>query len=633
MPERDASPSAADGRSPVATELDVEFVVGGVDLGEPRLHPDGTSVLFTRSDDGDAVFVRRWLSVDGPDAGSPMGDETIVCSTPAPRPGRGLGGGCWCFSAAGDALIVAAVDGNVWWQPIDGSPSRQLTDHGPERLTQAPVAVPDGTGVVVIVDQAEVWWHPVEPSDLRPPRRLDDDDADFVFDPVVSPDSRSVAWVAWDVPDMPWDRGRIELVDLVDHQRRTITSVGSYQQPRFAPDGRLLAVCDDDGWRNLHVVGSGVVLPERCEHGGPSWGLGQRSFAVSPDGARVAFTRNERGFGSLCVATLDRDGRARAVQLLGRGVHGQVSWVGDRIAALRSGAVTPPEIVVYQLDDDTAPAVRHRVTSSARPGLDRALLAEPELVEVPTPGGAVVHARLYRAPVELDRPRALCWLHGGPTDQWQVAYLPRIAYWRSRGWNVLVPDHRGSTGHGREYQRALEGRWGELDVADTVTAVRHLHRLGLSTPATTALIGGSAGGFTVLGALRAEPELVAGAVVAYPVCDLADLVERSHRFERHATDRLVGPLDGSERMAARYRERSPVWFADQLTTPLLVFHGEDDPVVPVGQSRVLVERLRALGRDVELVVYPGEGHGFRQRAHQIDEYERTGAFLARTITG
>ena len=79
------------------------------------------------------------------------------------------------------------------------------------------------------------------------------------------------------------------------------------------------------------------------------------------------------------------------------------------------------------------------------------------------------------------------------------------------------------------------------------------------------------------------------------------------------------------------RDRSPVWFAHEIRCPLLVFHGADDPVVPVEQSRVLVERMRAVGNDVELIVYPSEGHGFRQAANQLDEYERMAEFLGRHV--
>ena len=106
-------------------------------------------------------------------------------------------------------------------------------------------------------------------------------------------------------------------------------------------------------------------------------------------------------------------------------------------------------------------------------------MPNPNSSRSPPRDGDTVHARLYRADAATDR--LLCWLHGGPTDQWQVTFMPRVAYWRAQGWNVLVPDHRGSTGHGRAYQQAMRGRWGELDVSDTVDAIGHAHaRLGLA---------------------------------------------------------------------------------------------------------------------------------------------------------
>ena len=100
--------------------------------------------------------------------------------------------------------------------------------------------------------------------------------------------------------------------------------------------------------------------------------------------------------------------------------------------------------------------------------------------------------------------RLLCWLHGGPTDQWQVTFMPRVAYWRAQGWNVLVPDHRGSTGHGRAYQQALRGRWGELDVSDIVDVLAHAHAHGWGSRQRTAIVGSSAGGFTALGVAAVE---------------------------------------------------------------------------------------------------------------------------------
>ncbi|MFN8021984.1 MAG: alpha/beta fold hydrolase [Acidimicrobiales bacterium] len=612
--------------TPRARTIPVDACVGGRDLTEPRLDRSGRRLVVASSDPDASSLVLVELDPTG----RPASTHTVVAN-PAPRTGRGLGGGCWSWSHDERAVVYAAVDGNLWWQPLPGTaggdqlePARRLTDHGPERVAQAPHVAPDGSGVVYVLDQSEVWWAPLSGS---PCRRLDDGRADFCFDPQVHPDSTSVVWLAWNVPHMPWDHARLVRVPVVSGGTTSeFVPPSSVQQPRFAPDGTRVCVRDDTGWNNVWW-GDRPLVDEPFEHAGPTWGLGQRSFAVSPDGDRVAFTRNESGFGRLCIVDV---ASGRVVEV-GRGVHGQLSWAGGRIAALRSGARTPTEVVVY----DERTGDRRQVMVASTVTWDRELLVEPETLTVDAIDEGRVHARLYRTDPAArgaeEPPRMICWLHGGPTDQWQVTFMPRIAYWRAQGWDVLVPDHRGSTGHGRAYQQALRERWGELDVDDVAAVLRHAHETGLAQPSRTVLIGGSAGGFTVLNVVRHHPGLVAAAVVAYPVADLADLAERSHRFERHYTRTLVGEPPPPPEVDERARDRSPTWWADRITTPLLVLHGEDDPVVPVGQSRVLVERIRAAGGDVDLVVYPGEGHGFRRREHQLDEYRRIASFLERHV--
>jgi dipeptidyl aminopeptidase/acylaminoacyl peptidase len=618
------------GRVEPRSTITIDACVGGRDLTEPRLSADGRWLVVAVGDADGTALVRFDLDAVAPAA------EPVV-TTPAPRVGRGMGGGCWCFAAGDRAIVYAGVDGNLWWQALDdpASAPRRLTDHGPDRVAQAPHASADGGHVVYVVDQSEVWHLEVPTGSSV---RLDDGSADFCFDPQVTPCGTAATWLAWNVPNMPWDHSRVVRASFDGRVREEFVPRHGVQQPRHAPDGTRVCVRDDTGWNNVWW-GDRPLVDEPFEHAGPTWGLGQRSFDVSPDSTQVAYTRNESGFGRLCIAAVPGTragdgcadvGEAPAVRELGRGVHGQLSWSGGRIAALRTGARTPTELVVY----DVATGDRRTVAVASTAVWDRDLLVEPETLTVPTDDG-VVHARLYRADAAHrapgEPPRTICWLHGGPTDQWQVTFMPRVAYWRAQGWDVLVPDHRGSTGHGRDYQQALRGRWGELDVADVAAVVRHAHHTGLAAPARTVLIGGSAGGFTVLGVLRHHPGAAAAAVVAYPVADLADLAERSHRFERHYTRTLVGEPPAPPAIDERARDRSPTWFADRITTPLLVLHGEDDPVVPVGQSRVLVERIRAAGGTVELVVYPGEGHGFRRREHQVDEYQRIAAFLARHV--
>jgi dipeptidyl aminopeptidase/acylaminoacyl peptidase len=253
---------------------------------------------------------------------------------------------------------------------------------------------------------------------------------------------------------------------------------------------------------------------------------------------------------------------------------------------------------------------------------DHAELPEPEAVAVEASDGDRLHARLYRCSEPSGR--LLCWLHGGPTDQWQVTFLPRIAYWVQEGWNVIVPDHRGSTGHGRRYQQALRERWGDLDVSDTADVLRAAFAAGWGISGRTVLVGSSAGGFTVLNTLARRPDIAAGGYVLYPVTDLAALDETTHRFEAHYNATLVGARPAND---ARYRERSPQSVANRIAVPVMVLHGDQDPVVMLDQSRAFVAAMRAGGRESELIVYEGEGHGFRQPANQLDEFARMKAFL------
>ncbi|MGH9272517.1 MAG: prolyl oligopeptidase family serine peptidase, partial [Ilumatobacteraceae bacterium] len=475
---------------------------------------------------------------------------------------------------------------------------------------------PDGSFVVAVVDTAEVWTYS---TDGTPPRRLDDGGHDFCADPAVDPTGRVVSYQAWSVPDMPWD-GAVRVSVEADGSNAEIwrPADGAVQQPRFASDGMPVHVHDGSGWlqvwwgdRRLVAGGDG------SEHADASWGQGQASFAISPDGAQVAVARNERGFGRLSVVDV-RTGVSRDVA---RGIHGQLSWRGPRLAAVRTGARTPTQIVVYE----TAGWDRRLVAVGPAAGWDGVPLVEPETVTLDQ-DGTTLHARWYRSPASTGR--LLVMLHGGPTGQWPVTFMPRVALWLQRGWDVLLPDHRGSTGHGWAYQQALDGRWGELDVADTAAWIDHAHAVGWATPARTVVMGGSSGGYTVLRLLGRGDAAVAGGIALYPVTDLVDLAARSHRFEAHSTIRLIGPLDDVE----RYRERSAMSVVDGVSVPLLVLHGTADPVVPVKGTVAFVEALRARGGNVELHLFEGEAHGFRQPEHQLAEYRLIGEFLGR-VTG
>ncbi|MGH9058767.1 MAG: alpha/beta hydrolase family protein, partial [Acidimicrobiales bacterium] len=287
---------------------------------------------------------------------------------------------------------------------------------------------------------------------------------------------------------------------------------------------------------------------------------------------------------------------------------------------------------------------RLRATVARGPvaGFEAAGLVEPEPVswageEIDGVGGEV-HGRLYRSSrrSRLKQPGVgadaahplILWVHGGPTGQTLAGWHPRSSFFLDRGWNVLQVDPRGSTGWGRAYARALNGRWGDLDVDDIAAGIRAAGERGWGDPGRIAIMGGSSGGLAVLGVLIRHPQLCAAGVDLYGVSDLFSLDETTHRFEAHYNDILVGPLPAA---AATWRDRSPVTHLDRIRAPLLVLHGTaDDSVVPA-QSEAVVAGLERRGATVEHHWYEGEGHGWSRPETVEDELVRTEAFLSRHV--
>jgi dipeptidyl aminopeptidase/acylaminoacyl peptidase len=376
-------------------------------------------------------------------------------------------------------------------------------------------------------------------------------------------------------------------------------------------------------------AGARPLLPEANEQAEPSWGPGQRSYAWSPDGGRIAIDRNEAGFGRLVVVDV-ADGAARE---LSRGWHRGLDWGERGIACVRSGARTAPRVTV--LDPETG--ARRPVVRGAPAELDAVDLPEPEAVSWTADDGDAVHGVLWRPPVDaaalvgagrVPLPPLLVDVHGGPTDQALVDWVPRVRFFLSRGWAVLAPNYRGSTGYGRLYARALDGAWGIRDVDDVIAGIGAAEREGWADASRAAVMGGRAGGFTSLMVAARAPVAVKAAVSLYGVTDLFDLAETTHRFESRYLDGLVGELPEH---AARYRDRSPVGRAQEVHVPVLVLQGAEDRVVPPAQAQLMVDAMRAAGTTVEHHVYEGEGHGFRQPEAVADSLDRIDAFLTRWV--
>jgi dipeptidyl aminopeptidase/acylaminoacyl peptidase len=254
-------------------------------------------------------------------------------------------------------------------------------------------------------------------------------------------------------------------------------------------------------------------------------------------------------------------------------------------------------------------------------------------ISFPSAGGRTAHA-LYYPPqnggfeLPADQPPPLIvQAHGGPTSQAGSGFSLSKQFWTSRGFALVDVDYGGSSGYGRAYRQLLNGQWGVVDVEDVIAAAEYLAKTGRADPGRIAIHGGSAGGFTVLAALACSDVFSAGGDF-YGVSDLEALARDTHKFESRYFDSLIGPYPQEK---ALYAARSPINHLDRFKTPLIIFQGAEDPVVPPNQARMILEALRARQTPVAYLEFAGEAHGFRKSETIVAARQAELAFYGRVL--
>lgn len=493
----------------------------------------------------------------------------------------------------------------------------------------------DGTDRLAIVDTAGKFWPQILASGH-----------DFYMQPAWSPDGTRLAWVAWDHPYMPWDESVLYMAP-VEYAEGALPRLGpaeavagghqvAVQQPEFSPDGRhLYFLSDQTGWSCLAMLHLGDhsirwLTPEGMECGLPTWVQGVRTFAVLADGRQLVAAVGSHGRQTLCCIDCQS---ASWVPVPGVEAYGEITQVvaaptASRVLFIGSGPAVPPRLI--ELDVSTG---RQRVVArSSSESVPDDALARCEPVAWSSADGDEVHGLFY-APANprytsSGKPPLLVLVHGGPTSQARCAWNPQAQFFATRGYAVLAVNYRGSTGYGRQYMLKLRGQWGVYDVEDVARGLAYLASLGKIDPRRAAIMGASAGGFTVLRAMIAHPETFAAGICLYGVADLFHLAGQTHKFEAHYLDSLVGPLPEA---APLFRQRSPILHAQHIRRPLAVFQGDADRVVPREQSDAIVEALRSNGIPHIYHVYEGEGHGWRKRETIEHFYQTVEQFLRQYV--
>jgi dipeptidyl aminopeptidase/acylaminoacyl peptidase len=400
----------------------------------------------------------------------------------------------------------------------------------------------------------------------------------------------------------------------------------SVAQPEWSPDGVLHLISDRTGWWNLYRLVEGPRLEPlaamEAEFADPPWLLDRSWYAFLADGS--------------IVATARRDGHDRLVHVLPGRLAGEVETPYTELAGIRSVgphvvalAASPTEAPVVATFDPVTLAPSGILRRTTPLTIDPGTIAVPESISFPSTDGRIAYGLFYRptnaavsAPTD-ELPPLVVQSHGGPTSNASTALDLSVQFLTSRGIAVVDVDFGGSSGYGRAYRRALDGRWGEVDVDDCVAAARFLVARGDVDPDRLAIEGGSAGGFTTLAALAFRDTFAAG-ISQFGIADLETLARDTHKFESRYMDRLVGPYPA---MAERYRQRSPVHYLDEVSAPMLILQGLEDRVVPPSQAEAIVAALQANDIPHAYLAFDGEGHGFRGEAAVRATLEARLAFL------
>src|SRR4051794_5934683 len=389
-----------------------------------------------------------------------------------------------------------------------------------------------------------------------------------------------------------------------------------------ADDAALVLTSDHD--REFHAVlrldrdGAWSTLVEDEGH--------DLTATLSPDGSLVAVGHHADGLDRLAVHRAD--GSPLPDVALESAAPMSIVWA-TASSAFAVTAVTPTDPgSIVRVDAHTGVGT---VVVDGRQGIPAELrdrLVVPTVHRIPTPDGESVPCFRYAAP-ESRGGASVLHIHGGPEAEAARVFGAPFQALALAGFDVLVPNVRGSAGYGK--------RWVSLDdvdlrldsVADLGAIHAWLPSVGLD-PARSALWGGSYGGYMVLAGVSMQPELWAAGVDIVGMSSLVTFLENTSEYRRAVREREYGSLADDRDFLL---SASPITHLGDIVAPLFVIHGANDPRVPLSEAEQIKAALDGKGVPCELRVYHDEGHGLAKRANRLDAYPAAVEFLERHLLG
>lgn len=402
-----------------------------------------------------------------------------------------------------------------------------------------------------------------------------------------------------------------------------------YSASGASPDGATLAVTTDEKTGQPHAGAYSVA--------GKSWRWlkptpwKQWSGVVTPDGRTMIVRTNDNGRTTLSRVELASMAETVLSLAPGRNLTAgsqAVSPDGRQMLVVHSGADAPTSLYLYDLAANSAaqavPLAMASLTSATLPG--------SQIVTYKSFDGTLISA-IVTMPFNLKRDGAnpaIVIPHGGPSDQAEDGFSRLATAFATRGYVVIQPNFRGSTGYGKAFQEANFKDLGGGDLKDTVAAKHFLVASGYVDPKKVGIFGGSYGGFMAMMAIGRTPDEFAAAVQWYGIINWRTMYRDQDALLQAYQRTLIGTPDENP---AVYDAVSPLTYIKAAKAPLLSIQGENDIRVPRGQAQEVADLLAAKGNVVETVFYPGEGHGFQKRENQLDSLKRTIAWFDKYLKG
>jgi dipeptidyl aminopeptidase/acylaminoacyl peptidase len=431
--------------------------------------------------------------------------------------------------------------------------------------------------------------------------------------PSWTPDGKRIVYVRL---DDRWLNHEILVADLDGTSRPVVKDTdffdygagATFGYPQISPDGStILFRSQRSGWINYWTVPLAGGTPhllaaEAANQNGAHW---------SPDGRSILYLSLWNGMQDLRVVSASGGTPRVLVKPDSAGYVNNAMWSPDgaRISYTLESPTAPADLYVVPV----AGGAPSRLTMSVAPSWRDAVLIQPKKIHLKAVDGVTTAAYLYEPRLEPGKKApGILLIHGGPTSSFNDTYQIQAQYFAQRGYAVLLPNIRGSSGYGKPFEDANNGCWGRCDLKDVEAGVAYLRTLPYIDAAHMGITGTSYGACMTLAASAFAPGLFQAGIAASGYGDWLAFTDEQEMRHIKLLRYELGPLPQA---AALYRSISPIYFIDSIRTPLFLIHGEGKSLPRSDASKIFVDRMEMKYKPVRYRTYPNENYYIQNPAN------------------